>query len=187
MNSVQQLLQHYLKPGLTTIVYGNLATRYNLIKYYIDLMFDDLNIEFRTKESNIELYCDVLVWFNPEFGEHVYRPNHAREWLKSDIPNRGTDNNNTNIVTKVEDEDWDIVNSFINRDLRTFNKDKFTTEVKQVAQQSVNITYLDFLNDLMEMYGIFNIDKPTTETVVQQDVQSVVNKLTSMLKNINIV
>ncbi|GFT54896.1 hypothetical protein NPIL_431831 [Nephila pilipes] len=78
MNSVQQLLQHYIKPGLTTIVYGNLATRYDLIKYYLDLMFDDLNIEFRTKEPNIELYCDVLVWFNPEFGEHVYRPNHAR-------------------------------------------------------------------------------------------------------------
>ncbi|GIY62614.1 hypothetical protein CEXT_174961, partial [Caerostris extrusa] len=64
-------------------------------------------IEIRTKEEDIETFCDLLVWFEPNFGENVYKPHYAkiirrnnntRKEIKQDAPKE-------KIITQEEKED----------------------------------------------------------------------------------
>lgn len=78
MNSVQQLLEEYIKPNKSTIVFGNLGRRPSLLIYYINMLFRDLIVTIRSRwETDLETDTDVLVWLEPEFSTMIEKPSHA--------------------------------------------------------------------------------------------------------------
>lgn len=78
MNSIQELFKKYIKPGLTTIVYGNLGRRPSTLIYHFNLLFPEKTIQMRSRwENEIETRCDVLCWIEPEFQADIVKPNNA--------------------------------------------------------------------------------------------------------------
>lgn len=78
MNSVQQLLEKYITPNKSTIVFGNLGRRPSLLIYYFNMLFKDLDVTIRSRWiTDLETCTDVLVWLEPEFGQIIEKPSHA--------------------------------------------------------------------------------------------------------------
>lgn len=82
MNSLQELLETFMKPNLTTVVLGNVGRRPSLLIYYFNLLFRDLKIIIRSRwEDELETSCDVLVWLEPEFNSPITKPHYAKSMI----------------------------------------------------------------------------------------------------------
>lgn len=80
MASIQDLFHTLLKPNQSSIVFGNLGRRVNLIIYHLNTFFNDWVVEIRSRwdKPNVETFCDVLVWIEPFFQQEIVKPHYAK-------------------------------------------------------------------------------------------------------------
>lgn len=82
MNSIQELIETCVKPNLTTVVFSNLGRRPSLLIYYFNMLFKDLEIVIRSRwNDEVETFCDLLVWLEPEFESEIVKPQYAKSMI----------------------------------------------------------------------------------------------------------
>lgn len=76
MISIQQLLKDLIQLRKSVIVFGFLGRKPSLLRYYLDLLFDHLNIQW---ESGIE--CDLFIWLEPTFETIIEKNPYAKQQI----------------------------------------------------------------------------------------------------------